>query len=320
MPSIPVMEEPLMVESNQALADIARQWQCSSMLAVDTEFIRTDTFYAILGLIQVSDGSGCWLIDPLTITDWQPLKNLLQDQRIIKVFHAPSEDLEVLNQTIGCLPQPLFDTQVAAALAGFGFSRGYSALVKVLLDIELEKHETRSDWTRRPLSETQKAYAAEDVHYLAMIYPMLEQRLQALGRSQWLVDDMQLLADKASEPDCTELYYLKVKSAWHLKPAGVALLQRLCMWREQEARLRDKPRSRIVSDKVLLEVALHWPANMNELSVLHDMHPRVLRMYGSKLLSLVVECRSLSESSYPELLPQPLPRECGVALKRLRKN
>ena len=317
---ISTLPTPILVTSDHALADAALRWQQCGFLAMDTEFVRTDTFFAKLGLIQISDGNDCWLIDPLAIDDWAPLAALMINSNIVKVFHATSEDLEVLNQALGCIPQPLFDTQVAAALTGYGFSRGYSALVKVLLGIELEKHETRSDWTRRPLSDAQLGYAAEDVHYLAAIYPMLQQRLAALGRTEWLAEDMQLLTDKASETNHMDQYYQKVKSAWHLKPGSLALLQRLCTWREQEARLCDKPRNRVVADKVLLEIALHWPGNRSELGELRDMHPRIVRVYGERLLALVAESHNLAEHEYPAALPQPLPREAGASLKQLKKK
>jgi len=168
---------PIVVADNQTLAAAAGPWQQCDALAIDTEFVRTDTFYANLGLIQISDGTDCWLVDPLTISDFSPLIDLMTNPAVVKVFHATSEDLEILEQTLGCIPTPLFDTQVAAALTGYGFSKGYGPLVGLLLGIELDKHETRSNWMKRPLTEAQMGYAAEDVYHLAAIYQLLKQRL-----------------------------------------------------------------------------------------------------------------------------------------------
>ena len=313
------MPEPVLVCSDQHLAEIAERWRASTMLAMDTEFVRTDTFYAKLGLIQISDGTGCWLLDPLAINQWQPLVDLMIDPAITKVFHATSEDLEILNQHLGCVPEPLFDTQVAAAFCGYGFSLGYSALVKKLLGIELAKHETRSDWTQRPLSEAQLGYAAEDVHYLAQLYPILVQRLAESERSEWLAEDMVELVNTTKQPTSSEHYYLRAKSAWHLSPPRLAVLQQLCLWRETEARQQNKPRNRVVADKILLEIALHLPTNTTQLGQLHDMHPRIVRVYGEKLLRLVSDAQHLDESAFPQPLPQPLPREAGEQLKQLKR-
>lgn len=309
---------PIMIADNQSLADAAEHWQQCEALAIDTEFVRTDTFYANLGLIQISDGTDCWLVDPLPITDFSPLTTLMTSPAVMKVFHATSEDLEILEQTLGCVPAPLFDTQVAAALTGYGFSKGYAPLVGVLLGIELDKHETRSDWIKRPLTEAQKGYAAEDVYHLASLYTLLQQRLAELGRSDWMVEEMQVLLDKTAQPDNIEQHYLKVRAGWKLNPQGLALLQQLCLWREQEARQSNKPRSRIAADKILLEIALHKPCSHHELKEVADMHLRSRRIYGDKLLALVVEHSDIADENCPPPMDKPLPREVADTIKKLK--
>ncbi len=154
-------------------------WRQQPFVALDTEFMRVDTFYPIAGLLQASTGEGAWLIDPLCIDDWTPLAALLDDRGVTKVLHACSEDLEVLLRLTGSLPAPLFDTQLAAAYLNLGFSMGYSRLVQAVLGLELPKGETRSDWLQRPLSETQVSYAAEDVQHLAEVYQAQLPRLSA---------------------------------------------------------------------------------------------------------------------------------------------
>ncbi len=148
------------IRDDDSLALHCAQWQSLPFVALDTEFMRVDTFYPIAALLQIGDGKSAWLIDPLLINDWRPLSALLENPAVIKVVHACSEDLEVLLRLTGSLPVPLFDTQLAAAYLNLGFSMGYSRLVQEVLNIDLPKGETRSDWLQRPLSETQISYAA----------------------------------------------------------------------------------------------------------------------------------------------------------------
>jgi ribonuclease D len=166
------------IGDNASLAQHCATWRSLAFVAVDTEFMRVDTFYPIAGLLQVSEGERAYLIDPLLISDWTPFAELLQDPAVVKVLHACSEDLEVFLRLTGSLPGPLFDTQLAAGYLNLGFSMGYSRLVQAVLNIELPKGETRSDWLQRPLSATQVSYAAEDVLHLAEVYAQLKASCQ----------------------------------------------------------------------------------------------------------------------------------------------
>ncbi len=161
------------ITSNTQLNERCAHWNTLPFIALDTEFIRVDTFYPIAGLLQVSDGVSTFLIDPLLIDDWQPLAQVFSNQQVVKVLHACGEDLEVFSLLTGALPVPLFDTQVAAGYLNIGFSMGYSRLVQHVLGIELPKGETRSDWLQRPLSDLQVLYAAQDTEYLVDVYQAL---------------------------------------------------------------------------------------------------------------------------------------------------
>lgn len=222
------IEHPTYIDSNETLARFCLQWKRCDMLALDTEFIRTDTFYPKGALLQVSDGKGAFLIDPLTIDDFSPLVNLLVDESIVKVVHSCSEDLEVFDRLFSVLPSPLFDTQIAASMVGYGFSVGYQALTEKMLGIHVAKGETRSNWLQRPLTESQIHYAALDVVYLADMYQILVDSLTAKGRLHWLLDDCRQLVNVDTDQQKINSYYKKVKSAWKLTAQELTLGRASC--------------------------------------------------------------------------------------------
>ncbi len=305
------------ITTDEQLAAACARWQQLSYVALDTEFMRTDTFYPQAGLLQVADGQQVWLVDPLLIRQWQPLAGLLGHPQVIKVLHACSEDLEVLLRLTGQVPRPLFDTQLAAAYLNMGFSMGYSRLVEQVLGVELPKGETRSDWLQRPLSGLQVCYAAEDVHHLAALYLQLAARLtpEKLG---WLLEDGAGLALNAVRETCPDELYQEIKQAWRLNSRQLAVLRVLAAWREREARRRDQPRNRIIRESCLWALARYQPGDLGALSRIEDMHPRTVRQDGPQLLELIRQALALPAADCPPPLPAPLPLEAGALLKKLR--
>ena len=290
------------------LARLCAEWRQLPYVAVDTEFMRVDTFYPIAALLQVGDGRCAYLIDPLLITDWSGFAGLLEDQKVVKVLHACSEDLEVLWRLTGSLPAPLFDTQLAAGYLNIGFSMGYSRLVQAVLNIELPKGETRSDWLQRPLSDMQERYAAEDAQHLAELYAALLPKLSDEKRAWVLEDGAELVANLQRETDPDEAYR-EVKQAWRLKPRQLAVLRALTAWREREARARNQPRNRVLREHSLWPLARTQPTDLVGLARIDDMHPRTVRQDGETLLELI---RSAAST------PEPLPLEASGLLKKLR--
>ncbi|EGH11612.1 ribonuclease D, partial [Pseudomonas savastanoi pv. glycinea str. race 4] len=298
------------IRDDDSLARHCAEWQLLPFVALDTEFMRVDTFYPIAALLQIGDGQSAWLIDPLLINDWQPLSALLENPDVIKVVHACSEDLEVLLRLTGSLPVPLFDTQLAAAYLNLGFSMGYSRLVQEVLNIDLPKGETRSDWLQRPLSETQISYAAEDAVHLAELFSILRPRLSD-DKYAWLLDDgAELVANLRREVDPYEVYR-EAKLAWKLSRAQLAVLRELCAWREREARARNLPRNRIVREHSLWPLAKTQPDNLAALGRIEDMHPRTVRHDGEFLLELIKTAGTLPPEEWPPALPEPLPIDAG---------
>ncbi|SDO43188.1 ribonuclease D [Ectopseudomonas guguanensis] len=299
------------------LAEHCAAWQALPFVALDTEFMRVDTFYPIAGLLQVSDGAIAYLIDPLRIGDWRPFAALLEAPNVVKVLHSCSEDLEVLLRLTGSLPAPLFDTQLAAGYLNLGFSMGYSRLVQALLDIELPKGETRSDWLQRPLSELQVRYAAEDVLHLVEVYRALMARL-APQKVEWVLEDGAELVANLSREVAPEDAWREAKLAWKLSRQQQAVLRALCAWREREARARNQPRNRVLREHSLWPLARTQPDNLVALARIEDMHPKTVRQDGETLLRLIREAAALPPEQWPEALPEPLPIEASALLKKLR--
>ncbi len=305
------------IGDDASLAQHCATWRTLAFVAVDTEFMRVDTFYPIAGLLQVSEGERAYLIDPLLISDWTPFTQLLQDPNVVKVLHACSEDLEVFLRLTGTLPAPLFDTQLAAGYLNLGFSMGYSRLVQAVLNIELPKGETRSDWLQRPLSATQVSYAAEDVLHLAEVYSRLKQQL-SVEKYSWVLDDgAELVSNLTREVDPT-LLYREAKLAWKLTRQQLAVLQALCAWREEQARKRNQPRNRIIREHALWPLARTQPDNLVALARIEDMHPKTVRQDGEFILQLIKQAATTAPSDWPETLPEPLPLEASTLLKKLR--
>jgi ribonuclease D len=305
------------ISDDASLAQHCASWRSLPFVAVDTEFMRVDTFYPIAGLLQVSEGKRAYLIDPLLIGDWSPFAELLQDPDVVKVLHACSEDLEVFLRLTGSLPSPLFDTQLAAGYLNLGFSMGYSRLVQAVLNIELPKGETRSDWLQRPLSVTQVSYAAEDVLHLAEVYLQLQEQLSA-DKYRWVLEDgAELVANLGRELD-PELAYREAKLAWKLSPQQLAVLKVLCAWRERQARARNQPRNRIIREHSLWPMARTQPDNLVALARIEDMHPKTVRQDGELILQMIRQAATSPAADWPAALPEPLPLEASSLLKKLR--
>jgi ribonuclease D len=291
---------------------------CRSMnaLAVDTEFIRRDTYFPKVGLIQLATVQQCFLLDPLAVGDLSGLAELLTDPGIVKVLHSCSEDLEVFSHALGVVPEPLFDTQIGAAYVGLAFSLGYQALVAEVLDVHLEKGETKSNWLRRPLSETQLEYAAQDVLYLLEIYRWVEAKLDVLGRSNWLVEDCQAMLSAAKNQGPPD--YRRIKSAWKLSQVSLALLIELVAWRDREARKRNTPRSWLIKDDALLLISAAMPKTVDDLKQIQGISSKLADSCGQEITGLANKVAGLEQSALPSPMPRPLGTEQSKQLKRMK--
>lgn len=310
--------DPIWVDTLDQLTELCQRWRTQAAIAVDTEFMRSDTFYPIAGLIQIGDGQGCYLIDPLAFDELTPLTELMLDEHVTKVLHACSEDLEVFNTLLGAVPGPIFDTQIGAAFAGCGFSLGYAALARELLDVEIPKGETRSDWLQRPLSVAQLNYAALDVAHMLIVYGKLLQLLKTSERLEWVKSDCADLVTNARKTDDYSDAYQKVGFAWKLRPQELAILKHLCIWREREARARDLPRNRLIKEPSLWEIARKRIQDVAHLAKVADIPSRTLKNDAETILQIVRDALELNESSWPARLDPPLAQSEGPLMKTLK--
>ncbi|WP_286239380.1 ribonuclease D [Neptuniibacter halophilus] len=312
-------EQPQWITSSAQLAEYCEQWRRLPLIALDTEFQRVETFYPIPGLIQVADDRACYLIDPLEIDDFTPLKTLFTDSSVLKLMHASSEDLELFIKMLDVLPEPLFDTQIAAALLGWGFSMGLQRMLEQKLGVELAKHETTSDWLQRPLTDSQEKYAALDVAYLPAIYAMQQAALEQRGQYHWAEQENDALLAVAREDDPEGYdYYKRFSQMWRIPEHKIAALRDLTAWREREARVRDVPRNRILRNQALLQIIERWPQSMADLSRLDEVKKRILRQDGETILGFLKESQRSADTYPPEPIPGPLHFFWNKHLKKLK--
>ncbi len=305
-----------LIKTNQELNTCCQHWQSKAFLGMDTEFMRVNTFYPQLALIQVNDGDAIYLIDPLGISEWEAFAELMLSPGVVKIFHSCSEDLGVFVRHFGLLPTPLFDTQIANAFLNEGFGLSYQNLVAAQSGHELPKGETRSDWLQRPLTQQQLQYAALDVEYLPAIYLAQKEQLQEQGRLSWVEEDCQRLSGNYREELAQDFSqaYLGFSAAWQLNGEQLRLLKLLAEWREKRARQRDKPKNWIVQDKSILEIARYQPQALQELRAIDSLSVNFIRYEGEAILQLVRQAQDLPP------LANDLPRPLSNAQKKLFKK
>ena len=236
----------------------------SGIVGVDTEFLREKTYNAKLCLVQLAIGDRQYCIDVLALQDLDWLRELLVAPNVIKVLHAARQDIEVLYQTLGVIPKPIYDTQLAAAFCGGDLQQGYGGMVSERLDVQLAKSQSRTDWSRRPLTDDQVKYAAEDVIYLGALRDLTLAELESNGRLQWYLAEIESYYDISKyEADPSQAW--QRLSGGHLKIKQQYMLQALAVWRERTAQDRDIPRAWVVKDDKLYDLVHHQPSSVKEI-------------------------------------------------------
>jgi len=282
-----------------ALDEAALTLERVPMLGLDTEFMRERTYYAQLCLLQIATRAEALCVDPLLLPSLDALRPLMGSDAVAKILHAARQDLEVLQPTVGSLKN-IFDTQVAAALVGFSAQVGYAELVREVLGVELHKNQTRTDWSRRPLTAAQIEYALDDVRHLLPLHDKLAERLEKLGRRAWFDEEMTEIQSETFAIDPQQAW-LRLKGFAELDPGRKRLAQSIGAWREQRAMDANRPRGWILPDAGLRELIYQVPRDRAALARLGELPEGVREHSGEKLLGLI------SAAAVPSPLP-PLPQ------------
>ena len=307
------------ITTTDGVAALAARFAGAEFLAVDTEFMREQTYYSQLCLIQIGDGTHAAAIDPLAQgIDLTPLWDLLGNERITKVFHAAHQDLEIFFKEMGKLPLPLFDSQIAAMVLGHGDQVGYDRLVRAVLNHEIDKSSRFTDWSRRPLSARQISYALDDVIYLAEMYPKLLAQLENKGRAGWLVDENAKMTDPAT-------YHTKPEEAWkrikvrNMKPAQLRRMTHLAAWRETEAQRRDLPRNRILRDETILDLAGTNPSSTEEFGKIRNFPGGSNGKLAAPVLKILRDVEAMPDSTLPQAMSEARkPKPPAAVMELLR--
>lgn len=322
---------PLVISDTVALDAFCARAEQAPYVTVDTEFLRESTYWPILCLVQVAMGGDLLdgeedadlsaVIDPILNPDMDlsPLYRLFANENVLKVFHAARQDLEIFHHQSGVLPHPVFDTQVAAMVCGFGDSVGYENLLTRLTGAKVDKGTRFTDWSIRPLSKRQIDYALADVVYLRPAYEKLCQKLAVQGREEWIGEEMSvLLNEKIYLVDPMETYF-RIKSR-NAKPRTLAVLRELAAWREIEARRRNQPRNRILRDEAILEIAHHTPDSVQSLERTRGLGKRMAEgQAGQEILKAVKRGVDLPDAQCPKPRSKPdLPNGIGATTDLLK--
>lgn len=296
------------------------QWLAMSPeqpLAIDTEFERVNTFHPIPGLVQLGLNDEFRLVEPAVAEASEGFRQALTNPDRPKLLYAMSEDLELIRHWLQLEPVAMLDLQIAAAMAGMGFSVGYARLVATLFDATLDKSATRSDWLARPLSDKQLRYALDDVYFLLPLYEKVSVVLQEKALYQAWVDECARFSDELASQSDPEHYYLRIRGGWHLNDREQSILRTLALWREAECRKRDRPRNRVLADALLIAIAENQPQSAAALQTISDLPPVVIRRYGDTLVDLVRQGRSRAPN--PARIAPPLTRAQQDRFRQVKK-
>ncbi|MBB5274023.1 MAG: ribonuclease D [Allorhizobium sp.] len=291
-----------MIDTTAALEEACRLLAQSDFITIDTEFLRETTFWPELCLIQMASPEHEYIVDPMAKgLDLKPFFELMANPAVTKVFHAARQDIEIIFHLGDLIPHPIFDTQVAAMVCGFGDSVSYDQLVQKVKNVHIDKTSRFTDWSRRPLSEKQLDYALADVTHLRDVYLKLKGQLEAEGRAEWLTEEMAILESR-------ETYDLPPEQAWQRlkmrlrKPTELAVMQYVAAWREREARSRNVPRSRVLKDDAIYEIAQQQPKDTEALGRLRTIPKGWERSSsGAAILEQVNAALALPKSEMPHL-------------------
>lgn len=293
------------ITTQAQLEELVAELAGSSMLAIDTEFMREKTYYAKLCLLQLNNGTVSALVDPLAVHDLSPLVPILTDENCVKIFHAGTQDIAILHHETGVTPFPVFDTQVAASLLGYPLQVGYGPLVRSVCDVKLAKADSYTDWSKRPLTNSQIKYALDDVVYLPSVYEHLRDELVAKGRLTWCERDFAALADPASYDVDPRETWRRVKRISSLSRGQLAVAREVAAWRETEAQRRNLPRKWVLPDEAVVEIARKAPKTREALFEVRGLANKLNGHDVNHILEAVSRGKEMPQDQWPKLERSP---------------
>lgn len=287
------------ITKTSELINLCNRLKKCNFITVDLEFLREHHYYAKLCLIQIGSSDCCVIIDPLAESlDLHPFFELMQNPNIVKVFHSCRQDIEIIYNLSGKIPFPLFDTQIAAMALGFGESVSYENLVLHILHKQLDKTNRLSDWSKRPLSESQLRYALSDVTHLIEIYQHLNIELQKTNRSEWIADEMMIISNPSTYEIKPEEAWMKIKHRSH-NAHFLTLLRELAAWRERRSQIKNTPRQSYIKDDMLLSICANNPQTKNELCQIRNLrHDIASGKLGDEIINVLNHCRNIPQKDY----------------------
>ena len=291
-----------LISDSKRLAELCARLAQSPFVAVDTEFMRENTYYPDLCLVQLADANEAAAVDPKADgLDLTPMLQLLcENEDVLKVFHAGGQDIEIFYNLTGKTPHPMFDTQIAAMALGQGEQIGYSNLVDLWMGIQLDKGARFTDWSRRPLDKRQIDYAIADVTHLSVIFPMMLEKLKVTGRGAWLNDEMERISDAANYRNDPENAWSRIK-VQSRKPEVLGRLQAMAAWREKEAQRKNIPRGRIMKDETLADIAAHPPKTQADLPRVRGLSPAWRdNDIGARLIAIIEASQPMARDNMPD--------------------
>lgn len=309
-----------LITDGAALEAFCTRLASADFITVDTEFIRDKTFWPRLCLVQLGGPDDAAAVDVLAPgLDLAPVFRLMADEKILKVFHAGRQDIEIFFHLTGEIPHPIFDSQVAAMVCGFGDSVAYERLVEKIAKGRLDKSMRYTDWSKRPLTDRQLDYALSDVTHLRDIYRFLADKLAETGRSDWVTEEMAVLTARETYDQDPRDIWRRVKTK-HRRPRQLAVLRELAAWREGLARSRDVPRNRVIKDEVLAEISARAPKNLDELMHLRSIaRTGVSESQGQEIVAAVAAGLAVPDSECPRSDNRgPPPGEKGASIDLLK--
>lgn len=305
-----------LIDNAADLKEMLGSIERSSIFGIDLEFIPERSYYPLICLIQVAVDKKVYLVDPIELDNGHlnELWQYVADASKIKVLHAGSQDLAIINQKSSLIPRNIFDTQLAAGFVGLGYPAGYGKLLNSIFDLSLSKTESFTDWSLRPLTPSQIDYAIDDALHLIDLYQNLRNRLEKRERLDWVLEECKQYEDPSYYEKESGREFMKVKGAQSLTRRKLAVLQSICLWRDQEARRIDKPPRFVLSDNIILELAKKPPQSQSDIGRIRGIKEGQLAGYSKNILKVVSEALALKESECPQWPSGKVPSKADVLI------